>query len=240
MLDGPVIEHLYAVFSQYSTQGMTHCPCGCLDEQRVQQVLSTPLRELRDEDLSYFHGSALFTWGEVQHYKYFLPRLLEQYSANRTGAGIDLADIYDRLEYAQWRQWGAEEVAAIQEYVQLDWIDLANQTSDGIDSTLLGKYTHYLPLKKVLELWEIERHPKALENFVWFWYREGNQLVSKGLKLNGATYQAELVTLLDRPQLTQELEKLFFRLEQTDSPLATVTSVVLQMVEHEKVRGRRA
>lgn len=240
MLDRQVTEHLYAVFSKYSTQGMTHCPCGCTYEERVQRILSTPLRALETGDLSYFHGSALFTWGEVEHYKHFLPRLLEQYSANRPRACVDVADIYHRLEYAQWRQWPQEEVAAIQQYVYLDWVDAANHTDDGIDGTTLGKYLHYLRLEQLLEAWEIQRYPDALQNFVWFWYREGNQVLSKGLKINGVVYRDELRALLDRPHLMQELEKLFFTLEPTDSYLAALTSTVLQMVEHEKMLGRSA
>ncbi len=160
MLDRPVIEPLYAVFSQYSTQGMEHCPCGCMDEERVQRVLSTPLRELGDDDLSYFHGSALFTWGDVEQYKHFLPRLLEYYSANRLSACVDVDDIYHRLEYAQWRQWPAEEIAAIERYIRSDWRDLANHTDAGIDHTILGNYLHYLPLQPMLAAREIGRHPE--------------------------------------------------------------------------------
>jgi hypothetical protein len=211
-----------------------------MDEERVQRVLSTPLRELGDDDLSYFHGSALFTWGDVEQYKHFLPRLLEYYSANRLSACVDVDDIYHRLEYAQWRQWPAEEIAAIERYIRSDWRDLANHTDAGIDHTILGNYLHYLPLEQMLEAWEIERHPDALKNFVWFWYWEGNQVLAKGLKLNGVVYRDELKALLDRPHLTQELEKLFFTLELTDSERAALTSTVLQMVEQEKMLDRSA
>ena len=65
------IESLYDTFAVYSGANNQHCTCGCIKEEHVQMLHSKPLRQLEPEYLVSFHGSALYTWGEVEHYKHY-------------------------------------------------------------------------------------------------------------------------------------------------------------------------
>ncbi|MGE5670735.1 MAG: hypothetical protein ACM31E_04770, partial [Fibrobacterota bacterium] len=70
------IENLYLTFNKYTTSDMHHCDCGCINSEDVKRLASKKLRELDEDDFSSYHGSALYTWGEIEHYKHFLPRIL--------------------------------------------------------------------------------------------------------------------------------------------------------------------
>jgi len=70
-----VIAHLYHTFENYTTQGIHYCDCGCTDEEDVRKLNSKPLKQLEEDDLIAYHLSALYTWGDVEHYKHYLPRI---------------------------------------------------------------------------------------------------------------------------------------------------------------------
>lgn len=71
------IDDFYRAFSDVTAPYHIHgCPC-CIDNKRIQYLLSTPLRQLSPDDLSSYASSALLTVGEVSDYLFFLPRIME-------------------------------------------------------------------------------------------------------------------------------------------------------------------
>ena len=99
------IENLYSVFEKYTINGIHHCDCGCIDEKDVKKLHSKQLRELIEDDLVSYHGSALYTWGEIEHYKHFLPRICELITKNRQYSFVDLGEIYLKLEHSDWQNY---------------------------------------------------------------------------------------------------------------------------------------
>ncbi|MGH3376898.1 MAG: hypothetical protein ACRDP6_19390 [Actinoallomurus sp.] len=55
---------------------MTGCP-HCVDQEEDRPLLDRPLRSLSPEALSRYAAKALSTWGGVEEFRYFAPRLIE-------------------------------------------------------------------------------------------------------------------------------------------------------------------
>ena len=61
---------------------------------------SKQLRELEDEDLARYAFKAMTTWGDVNDYKHYLPRIFEL-SAKRELL-VDTFVTLGKLEYGKW------------------------------------------------------------------------------------------------------------------------------------------
>lgn len=107
------IERLYATFARYGLkQPIPSCACCVLrGDQTV--LTAAPLRELSREALEKFGSKAMSTWGGIDDYKHFLPRLLE---LEASGPTATLTRMSDKLVYASWRTWPAREQDAIVAY----------------------------------------------------------------------------------------------------------------------------
>ena len=233
------IENLYLTFSKYTTVGIYHCDCGCIDEVNVKKLNSKPLRELETDDLISYHGSALYTWGNVEHYKHFLPRICELISVNRDFSYVTLDEFYVKLDYAEWTKWSENEQQAIKDYVIADWIDFANKRNSEIRDNEIGTYSKFFGLNEVLRLWKISKTREALRNFVFFFYYHGNQILNGGLRIVDRKYTQEFLDWFKREDLTKKLVTTFFKNENTDTDYANKISIVLQMIEQEiKINGR--
>ena len=226
-----VNEELFQAFSQYSPQGIHHCDCRCIDEDDVKRLATTPFHSLGWEALGPYHGSALYTWGDITHYKYYLPRILVLYSSNRRGALIDLYDIYTKLKYADWLKWDTTEIKAIQNYLRADWQDLLNQEELGLH--LFEAYLQFLSAQELINLWNPNTSDLALKNYVYFFYRTGTQIFSSSLKSITKSDQALLTYFFKNSVNTNKLEHHYFEQEAIDTEYAAKVSVVLQMLEQE-------
>lgn len=76
------IERLYSVFARYPLRPDTWpCPScitsGLIDTESVSGLQRISLRELTLDDLHQFIDSSLSTWGTVDDYRHFLPRMME-------------------------------------------------------------------------------------------------------------------------------------------------------------------
>lgn len=72
-----VLDWLYAAFSSEPRPAkIDGCRC-CLDDKEVFKLISTPLRDLTDQDLSSYASSVFLTVGSEPDFCYFLPRILE-------------------------------------------------------------------------------------------------------------------------------------------------------------------
>ncbi len=221
------IQHLYSTFGQYSTAGMHYCPCGCINEQDVVRLNSKNLNDLQVDDLASYHGSALYTWGDVQHYKYYLPRILELYATQRFSL-IGLDDVYTKLAYARWEEWPYDEQRAIKDFVLADWMQRIDKHDAEIDCMKIGIYSKFISLGDLISLWDKSSSENALRNFVSFFYDHGNQLMNDKLKIDNEKYPIDWQRLRD---LTAVLERTFFENESSDNKYAERVSVVLQMIE---------
>lgn len=218
---------------------MEHCDCGCIDEDDVKKLASKKLRDLDKDDFVSYHGSALYTWGEVEHYKHFLPRVLEVHNQKNGKGLIDLYDIKTKLEYAKWESWDENEINAIKEFILADWNDFLNKSDSKIGMDDLEYYSFFFTVEDLLRIWDLSKSGNGIKNFVSFFYFNGHRLTNKGLKIHDKDYEKELQKLLNQQGLLENLEKEFFKADEMDKEYAEKISVVLQMIEQEKALANK-
>jgi hypothetical protein len=115
-----VLAELYRVFKPYRLGDDFHgCPC-CVSEKDSQRLASKPLTELTADDLNRYAFKAMTTWGELRHFKHFLPRLLELLFADINTLN-EPETLLGKLEYGKWRTWPPPERDAIQAYLIEFW-----------------------------------------------------------------------------------------------------------------------
>lgn len=113
------IEQLYEVFSNYPlADHIDGCPC-CVSNRDHALIHSVPLRALSAEDLYIYSINAIWTWGNSQDYRHFLPRLFELMAQNPYSLRA-----YGQLPYADWHSWPDREQDAIRAYIMAVWLDM--------------------------------------------------------------------------------------------------------------------
>lgn len=112
------IQKAYDVFARYRRPyKLAASPVKAPDQ--ILEILAdldfAPLSSLPAERLTAFARSALYTIGSEEDYKHFLPRILELMIPERGSFDLDPDMIADKLEYARFICWPAEEVSAIRD-----------------------------------------------------------------------------------------------------------------------------
>ncbi|MGE0327395.1 MAG: hypothetical protein AB7K71_41300 [Polyangiaceae bacterium] len=133
------VERLYAEFARYALRKHVEgCPC-CV-EQAGQPVLQrVPLRKLSGDQLGLFAFKAMTTWGDVEDYKHFLPRILELSSSGEgeSWPGFEWWLIAGKLKYAKFESWPAQERGAVQWFARCLWkAMLTGEVSDQAEDVL--------------------------------------------------------------------------------------------------------
>jgi hypothetical protein len=118
------IQNLYDTFDKY--QGNPNMDGSPIYDDEIelwnQQLFSKPLRELSAQDLFRFHFKSMTTWGDENDFKHFLPRLMEL--ETEFNGFTEIALLYNKLEYAQFKTWPVEEQSSVYEFTLALWISL--------------------------------------------------------------------------------------------------------------------
>jgi hypothetical protein len=112
---------LAAVFAKYPLRSYTDgCPC-C--------VSAADHAELRSGNLRRYAFKAMTTWGNELDFKHFLPALLialtpdsSYYPGTVHEGACDLRCFANKLAYAHWQNWPAEEQQAILNCLRAWWL----------------------------------------------------------------------------------------------------------------------
>lgn len=114
------IETLYRVFSCYPRPiQLQGCPC-CTDAEVSRVLSSRPLRTLTASEISHYAFKALSTWGTLNDFRYFLPRIFELMALEQLDCDTEV--ILGKLGYANWTDWPADEQKAVWEFVMALWV----------------------------------------------------------------------------------------------------------------------
>lgn len=117
------IEGLYRVFAQYPlAREVPACPC-CHNPADEKKIHASPLHQLTAEHLEAYAMDSLYTWGGVDDFRHFLPRLFEL-AVTSDWFGIGCAGIetlFSKLTYAEWRTWPTTEQKVITEFLHSFW-----------------------------------------------------------------------------------------------------------------------
>jgi hypothetical protein len=130
------IEDLYRVFADYRLgPHVEGCP-HCVSDRDHTRLYSNPLRSLSAEDLSRYAVKAMTTWGDVQDFRHFLPRILGLVVSGDRDWSVDTEVVLGKLAYANWRTWPEREQAALRSFLSLRWsVGLTQIAADGFESS---------------------------------------------------------------------------------------------------------
>ncbi|UZR99627.1 hypothetical protein [Chondrinema litorale] len=160
------IEVLYQTFSEYPRNpNIVGCPC-CVSDMDKSLLHTSKLRDLVDEDISKYAFKAITTWGDVDDFKHYLPRIFELTAKQELA--VNTFVVLGKLKIADWRNWDKSEQKAINEFLIAWWIYDINCNSHHFDfenMIEINKLIHNLTF--LLEKWILEINSLGFKNFVF-------------------------------------------------------------------------
>jgi hypothetical protein len=179
------IEGLYTAFADYPLPtDFTGCPC-CHSPGDHLSLYSAPLRQLQPKDLEQFAGDALLTWGDLDGFRHFLPRIFEISVLTDEHCFADRPLVFERLMHGEWRYWPEPEQNAIQHFLITVWrtaLEIPPEepmSSDGryyydtIDDWLCALAGASGPMSPYLDVWIQADSPAACWNLAAMITRTG-------------------------------------------------------------------
>lgn len=159
------IENLYATFGRYPLRMRVEgCPC-CISNTDKEALHRKNLDELEAEDLRKYTFKAISTWGDVNDFKHFLPRIFELMTMD--SEAIDGTVALNKLIYANWKSWPKVEIEKITAFLTVWWKAIVQTDND-----LLSQHFHDLyPLigvRTLIDNWWIDPMNDTFRNFVHF------------------------------------------------------------------------
>lgn len=166
------VENLYAAFAHCRIgDDFTGCDC-CVSSEHSAKLSAPPLRDLTYEDLERYSRKAISTWGNVRHFKHFLPRLFELTIEHRDDF-LDLAVVFGKIQYAQFSTWPQREQHAVNCFFDEYWKhqladSIIGAFEDSID-TVLCAISNALPsIQRFLNAWIATRSENAKRHLAAF------------------------------------------------------------------------
>jgi hypothetical protein len=183
------IDNLYVTFAHYQLgDDFAGCDC-CVGPEHSAKLAAPALRALTYADLERYSRKAISTWGNVQHFKHFLPRLLELSIQHRDDF-LDLAVVFGKIKYAQLDSWPQRERNAVNRFFDEYWEYQLNQPivgtfEDSIDTVLCALSNAFSSVERFLYAWTANSTANAKRHFAAFILNNDATLLKKG-KLSNA------------------------------------------------------
>ena len=140
------LSELYKRFEKYPLKPKIEgCPCCGLDNDEIGLHTST-LESLSWDELDTFIFKAMTTYGDVDDFKHFLPRIFELFVTSFEDAPYDVGVVFSKLEYGKWSEWPEYEKAEVKRTIDCWLADLKGQgteEADEIYTEILGDMEHY-------------------------------------------------------------------------------------------------
>jgi hypothetical protein len=224
------IEKLYATFARYPLRAsMDACPC-CVTDEDMGRLCSKELRGLEENDISLYAYKAMTTWGDVEDFKHFLPRIFELASAS--GFVVDTAVLLGKLEYGNWSDWPENEQMAIKEILIAWWADLIQHQEYFDDDVFRGVYKLLGNVKLLLDKWSISFEDNSFRTYVDFVNTQYDALCAgkqSFKELDNDSREAVLSWIKHNKGM---LEEGFFFFEKDEPSFAEAVSNALYILEH--------
>lgn len=163
------VAELYNAFEHYpAPKQMSGSPVyGHLDEWN-RDLARHPLREIPAASLGRFAFKALTTWGEVEGFKHFLPRMLELLPFERIE--FEAWVLLDKLNVGKWGEWPTGERQAITRYLEAFWELLLTDPKTFSPSEFTDLFAAIAQVhpdfEQLLHQWRSHPFPTALKQLV--------------------------------------------------------------------------
>jgi hypothetical protein len=165
------VDKLYRVFDRYRQTPMDYCPC-CVNKQEYARLLEPKLEDVGHAPIDHYVFNAIHTWGDVDGFKRFLPRIYEALAFERheiswcLGMWLPIR----RLGDAKWDEWPKHERQPIERYLRVLWSNVLDgkpaQPDDGLATdakeVFEGLAVIYSDVGPFLDVWR-EKAAQSLE-----------------------------------------------------------------------------
>lgn len=225
------ISNLYKVFELYHLNShIAGCPC-CVTEDDQKLIKSKILNQLTVEDLNNYAFHAISTWGTIEDFKHFLPRLLEL-TAFEPKFFWSSDTVIRKLSFAEFDDWTEAEQKVINQYLVALWNYVLSQpprlkfsASDFIDSLLSVNDE----LNLFLVIWQ--KHPSLysllhLSEFIS--YRIDFNKVPIKIDYFSQKDTKEFLEWLSKDEIIKKLEQYFF--DNLDEPWAEQLATTIDIL----------
>jgi hypothetical protein len=160
------IDRAYSAFSQYSFPWQLDGSPMKPVHEILSALSSVPLRHLGADKIGPYSGSAIWTIGDINDYKHFLPRIMElsiTYPNEHMGLGPEIIAL--KLNQNQWLSWQQDEQVAIEAVFFAAWkIALSQHPMYQACSWLHGIACLEVRVSDALDLWWATPSPFAALN----------------------------------------------------------------------------
>ena len=223
------IEELYKTFAKYPLNSTIEgCPC-CVAGTDKSTLHSKHLRELEDEDISRYAFKAMTTWGDVNDFKHFLPRIFELSSSGKLM--VDTFVVLRKLDYGNWTSWESQEVLTINKFLK-HWWKYDINTNEFIDSEILCEINKLIrDLPSMLADWIVDLETVGFKNYVEFIENHYHELKETSKYFKELNEQEVETVKKWIESNSSQLEVGFFKFESVDKEFSDRISNVLYMVE---------
>jgi hypothetical protein len=224
-----VTENLYITFSKYPFKSTIEgCPC-CVSDSNKSTLHSKQLRELEDEDLSRYAFKAMTTWGDLNDYKHYLPRIFELTAKRKLI--VDTFVTLGKLEYGNWKQWDKQEQESIFEFLNAWWKYDVN-SSNYFDTEVLIELHKYLKdLKPMLKNWNVNIETQGFRNFVELVEYHYHEIAGKNTTFKSLSNAEMKIFKNWIMSNVEKLESGFFKFENDDKEFSESISNALYIIE---------
>jgi hypothetical protein len=225
------ISNLYRVFGRYTRPPHTSfSEYAGISNEEAALLTSRPLRDLQPEHLTLYAMKAVTTWGDVDEFRHYLPRILELIALYPDG-WIDVAGFIARLDAGNWCDWPQVERDAVLAYCSAFWRWLVNDevAPPRCVGLLLGASRAGVPLAPLLEEWAASTSVMASKCLSQLIGEESESLLGAGTVRRWKGRDRELLNSFLRSEDTKRrLEADFFR---TDPTTAQDISAAVSILE---------
>ena len=160
------ISELYRLFKKYKLAPDFASRCSPYSKRgEVAKYLEEQsLHYIEREMIDYYCFKAIYTMGDEQDLKYFLPRLIELYVTD----GVSYGDIlFKKFKMSGFEQWETVEQKLIYKICEQYFIlRLENGPCDGTLTTVLDDYMELFDLEPFYETWFNSDKESALDHFL--------------------------------------------------------------------------
>ncbi|MDI9309761.1 MAG: hypothetical protein QM535_06065 [Limnohabitans sp.] len=224
------IENLYEFFSVYPLGSeITGCPC-CVSNTDKEKIHSKPLKELEGEDLDRYAFKAMTTWGNVEDFKHFLPRIFELLSTGNLL--VDTFIVLGKLEYAKWTTWKETEQEVIKVFLLEWWTDMSNNRTYFDIYDFVEIYKIVGDLNQLLDRWEINFEDNSFKNLIYFieYYFDDMANYDGWFKKAGSIFKDDIFQWFKSKK--KIIEEGFFYYEKSNDEFVENISNALYLVEN--------
>lgn len=224
------IENLYSVFSKYEIRSFIEgCPC-CVSDRDKEKIHSMELRELEEEDLSRYAFKAMTTWGNVDDFKHFLPKILELCIDH--DLGIQPFGIFGKLKYGKLEIWEYAEKEAVTTFLLEWWKYFLENRTFFDDDLFFGIYNVTGEMEKLLDFWKVDVAQNSFMiyvDFIRYYYPDFVNENRENKSLNESDHEKFLKWIKEN---AKSLEEGFYYFEKRDERFASEISDALYILEH--------